>query len=505
MFAFALWDAREGQLLLARDRLGKKPLYYHLTDKQIVFASEMKALLTQTCVSRRIDHAALDMYFSLGYVPAPYTVMAGIRKLQAGCALMVDRESHLQKRRYWDISPGADRFSSVHEACEELLAQLDQAVRMRLVADVPVGMLLSGGVDSATVAALATKHVCQLKTFSVGFSEAHLSELSAARAVADRLGTDHHEIYVESCPADLVCKLMWHMDEPSADPAIVPTFLVSQLARQSVKVVLTGEGGDEIFGGYPYHLLEQTARRIHRIPTWFRRHVLVGGAQLLNLVRGKPHYHPRTLWNWTLGPGSDVLAWTAVFTADDKHALYEARFRQSLSDDRVGRHISSVASHNTQLKSLERYLYLDTKLGLADGLLMKVDRMSMAASLEARTPLLDYPLVEFSFGLPSTYKIGAHANKYILRLAARELLPASTIAKPKQFFMVPERRWLCQELSELFWDLQRTRGIQELGVLDTTGVRRVWEQMLADVPGAARQVWAVLSFCLWYDLYVNRA
>lgn len=503
MFAFALWDVSHQRMFLARDRLGKKPLYYYLDHEHFVFGSEMKAILDHRSVPRRLNYAALDLFFSLGYVPAPYTILEGVHKLPAGFMLTVDGHSTVQQRRYWDIAPQTNRFTSIHEAREELQARLSQSVQMRLIADVPVGMLLSGGIDSSTVVALAAQHTSHLKTFSVGFSEDHLSELHDARAVATHLGTDHQEILVNHCSADLLRKLMWHMDEPSADPAIVPTFLVCQLARQSVKVVLTGEGGDEVFAGYRYYSLEERARRIHKLPAWFRHNALIPAARLVNFVRGKPRYHPRTLWNWALEPRADMLAWTAVFTDAEIRRIYQPGFQRSMHNHRASQHIAEIASNNAQLDTLERYLYLDMKLGLADGLLMKVDRMSMATSLEARTPLLDHQVVEFSFGLPSEYKISNGANKRILRLVAYDLLPASTTVKSKQIFAVPEQRWLSQELREVFWDLFQSHHVQELGIFSAAGVRTIWNQMLVGIPGASKQIWAILGFLLWHDLFIN--
>lgn len=503
MFAFAIWDTRRQRLFLARDRLGKKPLYYFADNQGFVFASEMKALLACSCVPRRLNFAALDFFLSLGYVPAPYSMLEQICKLPAAHYLLVDQEGVTGPVPYWRLTLQSLPFSSFDEAQSALRGLLDEAVHKRLIAaDVPVGVLLSGGIDSSTVTALAAQHSSRLQTFSVGFAETALNELDDARRVARHFDTEHHEVKVERCSPDLFQHLTWHMDEPSADPAIVPTYLVCRLARQSVKVVLTGEGGDEVFGGYPYYRLEIAAHRMHRFPKWTRRALVIPGAKFINFLRGKQRYHPRTLWNWSLPEAADLLAWIAVFTDTEKNRLLaEQRFDR---EERVVQHLCELA-RQAPFCGLERYLYLDLKLGLADGLLTKVDRMSMAASLEARTPYLDHRVVEMAFSLPSDYKLNHTHNKRILRRIAEDLLPRETREKPKQFFMVPERRWLTRDLAPLFWDLYRSQTIQSLGIFKPGAVEQVWSEMLADVPGASKQVLALLSFMVWYDLYLARA
>lgn len=503
MFALAIWNEKDKRLFLARDRLGKKPLYYAATDRAFIFASEIKALLQHPACPTEIDRHALDMYLTLGYIPGPATIFAGIKKLLPGHWLTVESGQPLVISRYWDIPHSTAqprRTFTLVEAASQLHDLLRQAVADRLLADVPLGVFLSGGLDSSVVTALMKQlQPDQLKSFSVRFREPEHDESSFSREVATTLGTDHYEIVADSCSPDLLLKLAWHCDEPLADPAIVPTFLVSELARQQVKVVLTGEGADELFAGYFYHALEQQAARFEWLPAGVRQSMLVPAAKAINTALQRHRYHPRTLWAWQLTPAQRVLAWTAVYTDADRVRWLTPDWMPAQNG--VATYFQQLAEDYGSQDWLSRCLYLDAKIPLADGLLMKVDKMSMAASLEARCPFLDHRVVEFASQLPSSLKLQDGTNKLVLRQVAAKLLPGSIVGREKHGFSVPVKRWLMNDLRSLFWDLTSSGKFQGFNIIERDSLQRLWSQMEQDVPGSARQLWSLLMLAAWGATY----
>ncbi len=501
MFAFAIWDNRRKQLFIARDRLGKKPLYYFLNNSIFAFASEIKSLLRYPKTQSQLDPKALDMFLTFGYIPGPLTIYQDINKLLPGHILIIDESKTMRTWQYWDV-PEADQFnlipSNEENVQQELRRLLEESVRARLLADVPVGVFLSGGLDSSIVTALMQKHKPdQLKSFSVSFYEKEENEAPFAKTVADHLGTEHYELAVNHCSPELIQKLVWHCDEPLADPAIVPTYLVSKFAREHVTVVLTGEGADELFAGYFYYSLEQKAASTDWMPAWVKRHLLVPSAKAVNQIIGRPRYHPRTIWGWQLQPQERMLAWMSIFTDAEKRQWLTSSANKIAINQFSARYLDDVSRSWTRKKGFSNFGYIDLKVPLVDDLLMKVDKMTMAASLEARCPFLDYRLVEYASGLPASYKLSNWNNKVILRKMAATLLPESIINRKKHGFDVPIQRWMCNDLKTYFWDLVSSRSFDELEIIDRPQVQEIWSEMENGVQNRTRQIWSLLILASW--------
>lgn len=496
MFAFAIWDEERRKLLVARDRLGQKPLYYYTDDHRLIFASEIKSIL-QCGVSPYVDLRAVGSFLTLGYVPAPNTMFDKISKLPAGHMLSLI-DGHWEISEYWDFEFEGEQSSSP-DYSGRLQFLLEESIRVRLMSDVPLGAFLSGGIDSSLVVGLMSQMMSQpVDTFSVGFEEKEHNELPFARIAAQYFATNHHEIIVNSCGSDLMEKLVWHLDEPVADPAAVPTWLVSELARKDVTVVLTGEGGDELFAGYDYYKMGRWAQRYQIMPPNLNRRVLPTLAQGINSLLGRQRYHERTIWYWSLPLRSQMAAWVAIFTDAEKDKLCSQSFRHHLGENGGAESFAYYYDRCNAQDSLDCMMYIDSKVWLPDDLLMKVDKTSMANSLEARTPFLDHHLFEFVATIPSHLKLNGSTSKYILKQVARKILPTEIIDRPKHTFDVPIGKWLKGSLRDLALDLV-SQGIVEGAELFNREyiLGEMWRGLEDDKPGYARQFWSLVNLGLW--------
>lgn len=515
MFAFAIWNEPKKELLVARDRLGKKPLYYTQLGDTIFFASEIKALLCCEDVPREIDPVSLDQYLTLGYVSGPRTMFRGISKLLPG-HLMTFSNGHLTIHEYWDVTsqdatvPCSDREE---DWLEWLDASLQEAVRLRLVSDVPLGAFLSGGLDSSVLVALVRRYLTgPFKTFSVAFDEAgDYDERRHASLVAHHLGTDHHELIVRESPVELLNKIVWHFDEPIADEAAVPSYLLSALARQHVKVVLTGEGADELFAGYGQYYYVQHLHQLQvRLPTFARQ----AGRKILRFVPAGGHggtwverAHKVLLGLFCPLPQS-FLQYGQMIPNHVRQYLYSRQFKQMLCSQNElpfecrRKYFGKVVSWS----ALNQALYVDTKTWLPDELLMKVDKMTMANSLEARSPYLDHGLVEGVFRMPDRLKVRNGVFKYLLRRYGQSILPESIWRRPKHAFSVPYREWFNGPLKPLVYDTLSSQRIRRHGFLEAEAITK----FLHEYFGRGRQgeketraLWALVCFQLWSDLFLK--
>ena len=444
MFAFALWDERSQQLFIARDRVGKKPLYYSLTGNgTLVFGSELKSLLEHPAIKCETNVDALDAYLSFGYVPDPLSIFRGIVKLPPGHHLsFVD--GRVTVEQYWDFSYAPAEVKKEEDYLDELRALLDEAVRLRLVSDVPLGAFLSGGVDSSAVVGLMSRASSQpVKTFSIGFEEDSYNELKFARVAAKHFGTDHHEFIVTPDICDIVDELVWHFDEPFADSSAIPTYMVSKLARQYVTVVLSGDGGDELFAGYTRYQVDRKRSKLSRLPRVVRERMMRPVSA--NLPHGA--WGRNYLRNVSLDPLDRYIDNISIFTELNKLALYTDDLKSSVAQGPIGASMfrSYAASIETG-DALDPLLYLDSKTYLPGDILTKVDRMSMAASLEARVPLLDHKLIEFVTRIPASLKMKGLETKYIFKRAMRGLVPDEILERPKQGFGMPMQEWINLQL-----------------------------------------------------------
>jgi asparagine synthase (glutamine-hydrolysing) len=488
MFAFALWDARARTLLLARDRLGIKPLYYATTPQGLVFGSELKAILQAPSVARRIDPRALGAYLQYGYVPDPSTILTGVVKLPPAHTVLVRDGRAAAPTRYWDVTSAfRDGGGPADEeaAAEALAPLLRDAVRSHLVADVPVGAFLSGGVDSTAVVGLMAELTNgRVQTFSVGFDGAPSSELPYARRVAEWFSTEHHELHVEPGDVSLLERLLSVLDEPFADSSAIPTYLVSRLARRHVKVVMSGDGGDEIFAGYDRYVVDHRRRHLGRLAD-------AGYAGPLRLLSGMlPDGTPGKNWlyNLSLPRLQRYVDAIAVFPARALPALLDADLAGAAGDG-----FATALESGGGLDPLSQLQNIDLQTYLPGDILTKVDRMTMAASLEARVPLLDHPLVEFACALPPALRFGRATTKRVLKRLLRGRVPPEVLTRPKQGFDPPLTLWLAGRLAGFFDD--------ELGVgtaLSAAGVRAGEVRRLLDLhrltlrPDLCRKLWALV-------------
>jgi asparagine synthase (glutamine-hydrolysing) len=502
MFAFALYDQRNRRLLLARDRLGKKPLHYALHNGQLLFASEMKAILAVAPELATVDSQALLQYFYFGYVPDPGTAFTPIRKLPPGHLLEFEK-GEVRLRQYWDL-PHYDTHSpsSEEECLEELEHRLAEAVRIRLIADVPLGAMLSGGTDSSIVVALmARASAGPVKTFSIGFKHADFNEAKYARMVAERFGTDHHELFLEPDILDTVETLSRSLEEPFGDSSMLPTYFVSSLARKHVTVALSGDGGDEAFAGYERYWLLLHQRAHDWIPQWARR-----------LYREQIHR-----WIPSGVPGRSLaysmsLPWEERYTEGVSLQPFQRQFgllsADFLNAQRNGHPLELFRDYLQQAPArdpLSRVLYLDTKTYLPGDILTKVDRMSMATSLEARSPILDHKFLEWVTGLGPEWKMRNGQQKYIFRkLAERVGVPRDVLNRPKQGFALPLVHWMRSELKDLILSVLLEPQALQRGYLNPQGVRQLLDEHFVARRDHSPRIWRLLMFELWHRNFLSQ-
>jgi asparagine synthase (glutamine-hydrolysing) len=504
MFAFALYDERGRKLLLARDRLGKKPLHYALQGERLLFASEIKSILTIAPELASVNNQALLQYLYFGYVPDPLTAFSAIHKLPAGHLLEFE-DGKIRLRQYWDLPEyGTHPPRSEEECLEEMERRLAEAVTIRLISDVPLGALLSGGTDSSLIVALMARASSKpVKTFSIGFRDADFNEAPHARTVAERFGTDHHELIVEPNVLETVERLTSSLEEPFGDSSMLPTYYVSCLARQHVTVALSGDGGDEIFAGYGrygIHLRRQAFERIPESARRFYRDRVY--PRLPRDMRGKKFSYSVSLpWRERYVDG---ISFVPSFERD--MPLLSDDFRDVLrqGDDPQNvmyRYFDQAPAHDP----VSQMLYVDTKTYMAADILTKVDRMSMATSLEVRVPILDHLFVEWATALPSDWKIRGGQQKYILRkLAERVGVPKEVIRRPKQGFALPLVHWIRQELKELITTVLLDERTLQRGYFQPQGVRQLLDEHFRGRRNHSGRIWRLLIFELWHRNYLER-
>jgi asparagine synthase (glutamine-hydrolysing) len=505
MFAFAVWDARNHTLLLARDRVGKKPLYYADVKGALVFGSELKCLLQHPLVPRELNEQAVADYFSFQYVPAPKTIFKAARKLRAGHYLVVTPRG-LRAQQYWDIDFSQTEMRSEAEWCEALLAELREAVDVRLMSEVPLGAFLSSGVDSSAVVKLMSEITARpVVTASVGFTEEKYSETSDARVFAESLNADHHERIVNPQAVAAVEKLAWHYDEPFADASAVPTFYVSQAAREFVTVALSGDGGDESFAGYRRYAFDAAENRVRAFaPAALRRPVF--GA--LAAVYPKADWLPQplrakaTLKNLALDPAAAYFNSVYGAMANERAALLNGDLQRQLNSYNP---FEVFLEHYQRARTpdpLARAQYVDIKTYLTDDILVKVDRASMAVSLEVRCPLLDHKVMELAARMPSSLKLKGRAGKYIFKRAVSQILPNEILTRRKQGFVLPVAEWLRSELRALAESLLFDASSAD-GLLRSEHITQMWQQHQTRRRDFARPLWAILMFRLWQRKFLE--
>jgi asparagine synthase (glutamine-hydrolysing) len=507
MFAFALWDDKHRRLFIARDRFGEKPLYWGVFDRTLLFASEPKVLLAHPAVRPGLNLNALRQYLSFDYVPAPLSIYEGISKLPAAHTLTLEN-GQIKVERYWRLSyKTREPVPSIREAAEQLRQLLADSVRMRLVSDVPLGILLSGGIDSSLVAALAVQAASEtVKTFSISFAESSFDESPYARAVAKFLGTDHHEErFSASLAANLVGDIGAWMDEPISDPSLVPTYLLSRFTRKHVTVALGGDGGDEIFAGYPMYFGHRMARAFLSVPRVMRQSLIEPMVNLLPVKTKNLSFDYRAKRFITASHYDEVArhhVWFGSFTPDDQEVLLSDEVKRA-SDGDIYRDARRIFAECDSRDLTECMQSLDTQLYLAEDILTKVDRASMAVSLEVRAPYLDPRVAEFAASLPSRYKLHGYTSKYILKRAAKGLVPPFVWRRGKKGFGVPFAKWLKAELRPMARDLLSAERLRRGGLFNPEYVARLQDEHERGVANHRKLLWTLLSFELWRESFVE--
>jgi len=502
MFAIAIWDSGKRRLLLARDRVGKKPLYYYADRNRFIFGSELKAILAADSIPRAIDPLAVCDYFSLSYIPAPTTIYKNVRKLQPAHYLVVNAAG-MREVPYWRLSFANVQDHTEAEWCELIREQLCEATRIRLMSEVPLGAFLSGGVDSSSVVATMSRLMDRpVTTCSIGFSAQEYDESEFAREVASQFKSDHHEDVVEVEALDVIDKLAWHYDEPFADSSAVPTYYVSKIARRQVTVALGGDGGDENFAGYRRYVFDRIENRMRDlVPAPIRRSVFgplgrwyPGLAWAPRPLRAKA-----TFQSLSRSPLEGYFNSVSVFRPDEKALLFTRDFQRQLADydslDTLRRHYDEADTADP----LSRIQYVDIKTYLPDDILTKVDRASMAVSLELRAPILDHKFMELAASIPSHMKLRGRTGKYIFKKAMEPLLPQEILYRPKQGFAIPLDRWFRRELKELTYDLVLKTGKD--GILDRNFLSAIWKQHQNGTFDRSAYLWTVLMFRKWQQVF----
>jgi asparagine synthase (glutamine-hydrolysing) len=505
MFAFAIWDERDGSLFLARDRLGVKPLYYFVDDHGLVFGSELKALLAYKNIPRRLSLEALDAFLTAEYIPAPLSIFDGVYKLPPAHRLFF-RNGKVSTDRYWHLQFDTMRGTE-EEFSERLVALLKDAVRIRLISDVPLGAFLSGGVDSSTVVCLMSEIMDRpVKTFSIGFEDPSYNELEYARAVAEKLGTEHHEMTIQPDVVHLVQDLVRYLDEPLADVSVFPTYLVSQLARRHVTVALSGDGGDELFAGYDWYVAGKLASYYDKLPGFVKRGwvpAIVGSIPPSAQKKGLSNKLKRFVEGSLLPESLQHFRWSMFASEATKKRLYSEDLRRSLGQssgyERFLGHLEPCANADP----LWQQQVADIGTYLPDDILVKVDRMSMANSLEARGPFLDYRVVEFAAGLPSHFKLKGFQTKYLLKRCMASRLPETILNRKKEGFSIPMKNWLKQELRPLMQDVLSPARMQRSGFFNGSYVQRLITEHLDGVANHSHQLWSLMMFEIWQDSYLD--
>lgn len=522
MFAFSLWDTRKKKLIIARDRFGEKPLYYGVVDGKLIWASEPKALLAHPSVNPELDLNALRHYVSFDYVPAPMSIYKGVHKLPAAHMLAVDN-GEVRVRRYWDLkwgnvsgelnggvpakSQSREEESSLSQKAEELRDLLSDAVRMRLVSDVPLGILLSGGIDSSTVAAFATQHATErVKTFSIGFEEDSFDESKYARLVAKHLNTEHYEDKLSATTAgDLISEIGTWLDEPMSDGSLIPTYLLARFVRKHVTVALGGDGGDELFAGYPMYYAHGVAAKYNAIPAFIRSGLIEPVVNALPVSTNNLSFDYKAKRFVRAAKFDDVArhhSWFGSFSTDQHEKLF-TRDLLDATDADIYRGVRDLVGASDAKNVVERMQYADINFYLAEDILTKVDRAAMAVSLETRAPFLDPRIGQFAASIPVDYKLKGKQGKVILKEAMKDLLPDNILHRPKKGFGIPIAEWLKGRLNSLMHEMLAPERLRKQALFNADYVQQLMREHESGAASHHKELWTLLVFQLWFDKFLQ--
>lgn len=504
MFAFAIYDFREESLFIARDRVGKKPLFYSLTNKgNLVFGSELKVLIEHGEISKEIDFSALDSYLTFGYVPEEFCIFKGVRKLEPGHFLLF-KNGKVETKKYWDFDYSENtEIKSEVEYIEVLREKIREAVKIRLISEVPLGAFLSGGVDSSSIVGMMSQiSETPVKTFSIGFNEDTFNELKFARMAAEHFNTEHHEFIVTPDLVEVVDDLVWHFDEPFADSSALPTFMVSKMARDFVTVVLSGDGGDELFAGYTRYVTDKKRSGLEKLPRAIRQNLLKPLSEALpHGAKGK-----NFLYNTSLDAIDRYIDSVSHFGKLKKSGLYSGLLRANLNGGlgRAETIYKQIAESVSSSDPTDKLLYLDSKTYLPSDILTKVDRMTMAVSLEARVPLLDHELIEFVQKIPSELKLKGLETKYIFKKAMEGIVPNEILYREKQGFGVPINEWINSQLKDRIHGILSEKRTQERGYFEPKYIQILLDEHAKNRRDNSHTLWILWMLELWHRNFVDK-
>lgn len=496
MFTFAIWDRRRQRLLIARDRFGKKPLNYYWDGQRLIFASEIKSLLAAG-IPREINSIALDEYLTYNYVPAPNTLFKDVMKLPAA-HILIYQNGRLNTKRYWELPFAPTCQDDEATAIERTRTLLQEAVRIRLMSEVPLGVFLSGGIDSSIIVALMSQILLQpVKTFSIGFEEDDYSELSYARQVAKHFGTEHHEFIVRPDLVSVLPELIWAYDEPFADSSMLPTYYVSKLARKHVTVVLTGDGGDEIFGGYSRYKSEAST---NCIPTFVRLMAGYGSTLMPNGIRGKKRFS-----SMRYDLDKRYVQYFTPFSDCSRPSMYQRDFFAHIRNHDPYELFINEFHRISHLDIIAQMQYVDVRTYLANDILVKVDKASMFNSLETRAPLLDHMLAEYVSSLLPTVRMNNGELKSLLKKIAVDLLPSEILTRPKQGFGVPIKHWFRSDLTNFTRDLLDSQRARQRGIFNPQFIRNLLKTHASTkLVNHSNAIWSLLCLELWFQVFMDQ-
>jgi asparagine synthase (glutamine-hydrolysing) len=510
MFAFAIWDSRLQQLFMARDRLGKKPLVYTHQNGHLAFASEIKALLQIPGFERKVNHHALHHYLTYQYVPSPDSIFESIKKLPPAHYLLYDRNGNIRIERYWKLkfNPNHQTYTDAQELGDRIRTELEESVKLRLISDVPLGAFLSGGVDSSLIVGIMAKFSEKpVKTFSIGFEEKDFDELSYARLVSNHFATEHHEFVVKPNAIEMLPKLVWHYNEPFADSSAIPTYCVANMTKDFVKVVLTGDAGDENFAGYPRYLRSRWGASFTKIPEKLRRNLLPSFLRALSTLGWREKTLNRLsdfMESLCTDQARNYAEQIKVFNAKEKEDIYTVDFCKRVEKiDPLDFLLNKFGESGTE-DPLEQLLYVDMNSYLPEDLLVKMDIATMANSLEARVPFLDHKFMELVAGIPSQLKLKGSKTKFILKTAFNGFLPDAIFKRRKMGFGVPVSRWFRNELKDYVYDILLDPRTLNRGYFKREGVERLLNNHIELRYDHSARIWSLLFLEMWFRVFVDR-
>jgi len=503
MFSFALWDSKKKRLFLARDRIGIKPLYYYNDNGKFIFASEIKAILQDKDVKRKVNHQALYYYLGYEFVPAPMTMFEDIFKLQPGHYLLYEK-GKIEITKYWDLKFFSDKKETTEFYREGIVELLNRSIKRRLMSDVPPGLFLSGGLDSSTLVAFMRRNITgPLKTFSIGYRDKTYSELDYATKVAKYFDTEHKILMIDSITPDDIERSIWHLDEPMTDLSTIPFYMICKRAREDVIVALSGEGGDEVFVGYDRFKASKAYNLLYRLlPEAFRNHIIAGLIRKLPdqpQKKGIVNVMKRFIEGSALPEDGAHMRWQYFSNPEQDEKLYLYSFKKKVVFDPFSPVQESI-SHCNSADRLNQEIYIDMRFAMPDSALMKVDKMSMAASLEVRVPFLDHELVEFSAQIPSYLKLRGFTTKAIFREAIRDFLPPDIVNRGKQGYSFPSKNWLREQLKDYMIELLNSSSLIKEN-LNLEYVRTLIKEHLAGTHNHNHILWALINLAVWHNKF----